>query len=357
MMRDLSRIIFFVLLMGVTYVADRYLIRPADHYLAAQKARVQSKLDKLEEFEKATVTVEGFTKQLDELQDAIDFFESKLPPKSEIHKVLEQVTVIAQKNGLHPKTIRTLEQKTSSGDEINRTGQPRYIEQPLKMELVGNFNSFYAFLLEIEDGAGREQSGGDSTNNKQQSEEYLTVAIQGKKVRNTTRLLAVLFGTVLLCLWFMIRQSTPSTATASGSAATDTQQKQIEKAIVRLAGTSSVMFRRIDRIVKKFYEFSKVPQVGVNELVKNPFKHEIFIGGRGDLFDAEYYDPNNDGPIELLSIMKTEGGNCCMIDDKILYEGDSIRDLKVVQIGENFVKLEGKPSGGQETEIILKLSQ
>lgn len=207
------------------------------------------------------------------------------------------------------------------------------------------------------DGAGREQSGGDSTNNKQQSEEYLTVAIQGKKVRNTTRLLAVLFGTVLLCLWFMIRQSTPSTATASGSAATDTQQKQIEKAIVRLAGTSSVMFRRIDRIVKKFYEFSKVPQVGVNELVKNPFKHEIFIGGRGDLFAAEYYDPNNDGPIELLSIMKTEGGNCCMIDDKILYEGDSIRDLKVVQIGENFVKLEGKPSGGQETEIILKLSQ
>lgn len=150
MMRDLSRIIFFVLLMSVTYVADRYLIRPADHYLAAQKARVQAKLDKLEEFERATVAVEGFTKQLDELQDAIDFFESKLPPKSEIHKVLEQVTVIAQKNGLHPKTIRTLEQKASNGDEINRTGQPRYIEQPLKMELVGNFNSFYAFLLELE---------------------------------------------------------------------------------------------------------------------------------------------------------------------------------------------------------------
>jgi len=54
--------------------------------------------------------------------------------------VLEQVTVIAQKQGLKPKTIKTLKKKDNSG----------YIEQPLKMELVGNFNSFYSFLLELE---------------------------------------------------------------------------------------------------------------------------------------------------------------------------------------------------------------
>jgi len=54
--------------------------------------------------------------------------------------VLEQVTVIAQKEGLKPKTIRTLKDKNNSG----------YIEQPLKMELVGNFSSFYSFLLELE---------------------------------------------------------------------------------------------------------------------------------------------------------------------------------------------------------------
>jgi len=54
--------------------------------------------------------------------------------------VLEQVTVIAQKQGLKPKTIRTLKKQDNSG----------YIEQPLKMELVGNFSSFYSFLLELE---------------------------------------------------------------------------------------------------------------------------------------------------------------------------------------------------------------
>ena len=54
--------------------------------------------------------------------------------------MLEQVTVIAQKEGLEPKTIRTLTEKDNSG----------YIEQPLKMELEGNFSSFYSFLLELE---------------------------------------------------------------------------------------------------------------------------------------------------------------------------------------------------------------
>jgi len=152
MTKGLGKIIFFVLLMSVAYLAERYLIRPADYQLAAQKGRLEAKVNRLKEFEKAAVTFEGFTKQLDELQKAIDFFESKLPPKSEIYTVLEQVTMSAQKHGLHPRTIRTLEQTVGnvSARETGGTGQPRYIEQPLEMELVGNFSSFYAFLLELE---------------------------------------------------------------------------------------------------------------------------------------------------------------------------------------------------------------
>ncbi|MCJ7729824.1 MAG: hypothetical protein MUO27_08120 [Sedimentisphaerales bacterium] len=212
------------------------------------------------------------------------------------------------------------------------------------------------------DSVADKHSGGNGADNKQQSQEYLTVAVKGKKVYNTTHLLAVLFGTALLCLWFMVRQNTPDTASASGHAAADTQQAQIENALVRLMGASSVMSTRMDRIMKKFYEFSRVQQVGGNELIKNPFRQEIFIGDRGSLFAAEHGDPNGGGPIELLSIMKTEEGDyCCMIEgnDKILYEGDSIKGFKVVQIGDGFVKLAGKPSGGQEQqpEIILKFSQ
>ena len=74
------------------------------------------------------------------MEDAIAVFESKLPPSSEIHTVLENVTLIAQRHGLTPKTIRTMKTAENRG----------YIEQPLKMELHGDFNSYYAFLLELE---------------------------------------------------------------------------------------------------------------------------------------------------------------------------------------------------------------
>ena len=129
------------------------MIKSANVGLAEQRARVQAKVDKLAEIEKVAATAKDWNKQLEQLQEGIEFFESKLPPKSEIHKVLEQVTVIAQKQGLKPKTIRTLNKKDSSGrvpNAIKGAGGPRYIEQPLKMELVGNFNSFYSFLLELE---------------------------------------------------------------------------------------------------------------------------------------------------------------------------------------------------------------
>ncbi len=136
----LRKVVFFVLLLGVACIAYQYMIKPANKHLAEQKSRVRAKLAKLAEFEEATAVAEGLSKQLEELQEAIDFFESKLPPKSEIDRVLHDVTVIVQKQGIRSKRILRLRQKDNSG----------YIEQPLKMELEGDFNSFYSFLLELE---------------------------------------------------------------------------------------------------------------------------------------------------------------------------------------------------------------
>lgn len=137
---NLRKIVFFILLVGITYFSYRYMIKPANKGLAEQRARIQKKKDKLAEIEKAAMTAKDLNKQLEHLQNAIESLEDKLPPKDEVYKVLEQVTIIAQKQGLKPKTIRTLKKKDNSG----------YIEQPLKMELVGDFRSFYSFLLELE---------------------------------------------------------------------------------------------------------------------------------------------------------------------------------------------------------------
>ena len=140
MTSNFRKIVYFILLLGLSAVGYQYMIRPANKNLSQLKERVNTMIAQRAKFEEATAAAEDLTKQLEQLQEAVKFFESKLPPTSQIHEVLQQVTLIAQKQGLHPKTIRTLVIKDNSG----------YVEQPLKMELVGNFSSFYSFLLELE---------------------------------------------------------------------------------------------------------------------------------------------------------------------------------------------------------------
>ncbi len=212
----------------------------------------------------------------------------------------------------------------------------------------------------------------DADCGKQQEQEYLTVSVKDKNVRKSTMLLAVLFGIGLVCLWFMIKKSTPQTTAA---AKVGNEETQIENAITQLTGVRSELFNRMDEIVKKFYEFSDVQQIKVHELVKNPFEYELFTGNvressdirrGGSDSDAEMFRQQTD-KMQLLSIMQSQAGNCCMINDKILYEGDTIKGLKVCHIGDNFVKLklprkdgEGPletPLENEDAEIILKLSE
>ncbi|MHC4604467.1 MAG: hypothetical protein ACYS6W_14175, partial [Planctomycetota bacterium] len=160
---------------------------------------------------------------------------------------------------------------------------------------------------------------------------------------------------------FMIKKSTPPTAAASDG----TEETQIEKAIARLTGVRSEMFNRMDEIVQKFDEFSDVKQVQTNELAKNPFELETFLDNAEQNSDTGEWTYDTEAErmrqqrlrqqaknLLLLSIMISDQGNRCMINDRILYEGDSIKGFKVCQIGDSFVKLES-----EGVEITKKLSE
>jgi len=213
------------------------------------------------------------------------------------------------------------------------------------------------------------QGAQNHTANGDKQQEYLTVAARGKNARKSTVLLAVLFGIGLLCLWFMIKESVPQTAAAE---AVSSEETRIETAITRLTGIRAEMFSRMDEIVKRFYEFSDVQQVKVGELVKNPFETESFVGNLRQQgseetdsdIEAEWLRQQAQN-MQLFSIMRSQNGNCCMINDKILYVGDSIRGMKVRQIDDKFVRLEleGAEVGperdkeGLGARIILKLTE
>lgn len=136
----IRHIIFFVLIIAMVYVSYAYMIKPANEHLTKQRVQMDASRAKLTELHRATTASEDLNLNLEQMEKAIQEFESKLPPSSEIHTVLESVTLIAQRHGLVPKMIRTLKTTSNQG----------YIEQPLEMELHGNFNAYYAFLLELE---------------------------------------------------------------------------------------------------------------------------------------------------------------------------------------------------------------
>ena len=140
MKSGLRKLVLFVMMLGLSWFAYAYMIKPVNASIKQQRQQMNDKLAKLGELEKLSSQAGDIGKQLTKLSEAVKFFQSKLPLESEIHKVLESITLIAQKEGLAAGTITALKTKDCNG----------YIEQPLKMELAGNFYAFYSFLVEAE---------------------------------------------------------------------------------------------------------------------------------------------------------------------------------------------------------------
>lgn len=217
---------------------------------------------------------------------------------------------------------------------------------------------------------------------KPQDKGYLTVEARERKVRNNTIMLAVLFIIGMLCLWFMIRKSSPQSASA---AVVDAEEVKIESAIARITGVKTEMFTGMDEIVKKFYEFSDVLQVNVNELAKNPFILELFMSKMNAEPEEEQVEEeivevdaeavwrqeilDSAAQLELQSIMLTQPSKrgtqstnryCCMIDNEILYEGNLIGGFRILRIGNDFVELEwieDSEFGYSKVPVVLKLSE
>ncbi len=189
-----------------------------------------------------------------------------------------------------------------------------------------------------------------------QKDDFLTVSSQGKSVRKSTTLFGVLFVIGVLALFFMIKKSSPMPVSADAK----TEDARIEVAISNLTGVSSEMTTGMDQVVQKFHEFSDVKQVGTNELVKDPFKHDIFPGNfkglDGNDTDSSYaINAKKLEELQLYSIMSlgnSEGKYCCMINDKILYEGDEVGGFKIIQINKDSVNLKLGENG-----FILKLEE
>ena len=136
----LRELLFFGLLIAIPIGAYYWVFKPSNENWHRQKAQIKVKELKLAELNKAACGVYDLNAEVEKLAEAVTFFESKLPAQHEIHKILEQVTKIADKQRLETRLFKTLKPEPFAN----------YSEQPIEMEVYGDFDAYYQFLLELE---------------------------------------------------------------------------------------------------------------------------------------------------------------------------------------------------------------
>ena len=136
----IREIIFVMVMLGLLGSTNYFVFSKSNQRKAERLAEIRSRQQKLGDLQRQTAGIDDVNRKIDELQQAITFFESKLPQEKDVDKILKEVWQMAEANQLTTKTIKTL--KSERG--------PSYSEQPIQMSLSGDFNGFYSYLLQLE---------------------------------------------------------------------------------------------------------------------------------------------------------------------------------------------------------------
>src|SRR5437870_4160986 len=136
-LRELIFVGLMLGLLGCTYV---FVFKKANARREQKLAEIESMDKSLTNLRRATAGIDDMNRKIGELQQAITFFQSKLPQEKEIDKILKEVWQMAEANSLQTRTVKTLKSEYGTS----------YSEQPIQMSLSGDFNGFYAFLLQLE---------------------------------------------------------------------------------------------------------------------------------------------------------------------------------------------------------------
>ena len=139
--------LYAVLLLGTPLAAWWFVFRPANEHHNHLREQIQQKQQKLDTLNRLVGKVGDLQKEIDALQEAVSFFESKLPPEKEIHKVLQETWRLARTGNMVTTSIRPV---PSGGPRGSLFGAGAHSEQPILMEVEGDFKGFYTFLQELE---------------------------------------------------------------------------------------------------------------------------------------------------------------------------------------------------------------
>lgn len=124
----------------VAGLAAAFVVYPLLERTAADQQAIRARRAELVKVQRVVSRISDLKQEIKRLEDALAFFEDRLPEEREIDVILREVWLTADSNSLSPRRIQT----------DRPENHPRYNTQPITMTLEGGFGRFYEFLLGLE---------------------------------------------------------------------------------------------------------------------------------------------------------------------------------------------------------------
>ncbi|MBS0197433.1 MAG: type 4a pilus biogenesis protein PilO [Planctomycetes bacterium] len=122
-------------------VASYFLVfKPQNKAIAAAKKEVDHKAGLLAKLREETARNADLARANEEIQRSVKTIEARLPSGKELDGLVRQVSDLAVASGLQPPAMKSAKPVPAA----------LYMEQPIEMEVLGNFVGFFTFLAHIE---------------------------------------------------------------------------------------------------------------------------------------------------------------------------------------------------------------
>lgn len=138
----LQGIVILALLLAIPLGAWQMVFRPQNQSERELSGRIEAKQQRLNDLKHATAAIGRYRMQIDDLNKTIEALQARLPGEKEIDKVLHEVWQQAESCNMATSSIRTMQR-------VGEVSGP-YSEQPIVVQLEGDFAGLCSFLQAIE---------------------------------------------------------------------------------------------------------------------------------------------------------------------------------------------------------------
>lgn len=129
-----------IVLMALPLSSYWLVFRPQNAEIAQAKREIEHKKSMLDKLTAATAKNEDLERANEEIKGDIAAIEARLPTNKEVDDVVRQVSELASQSSLEAPTMESQKPVAAA----------MYMEQPLKMAVMGDFRGFYEFLVKVE---------------------------------------------------------------------------------------------------------------------------------------------------------------------------------------------------------------